>query len=145
MTNFSYVVCRVIVCKVLVVMRRVRAAVIHISRWPSYGTARFAPPPATRITLLFPPTRPVCKRTKNIGSSSAPPIEWHRAGRNSNLEKSSENLPKSGGQIGHNPGKVAPKSGQMGRQHSSKLTKSADCCSPQVKLDCCSLQWRSGF
>ena len=30
-------------------MRRVRAAVIHISRWPS-----FAPPPATRITLLFP-------------------------------------------------------------------------------------------
>ena len=30
-------------------MRRVRAAVIHISRWPS-----FASPPATRITLLFP-------------------------------------------------------------------------------------------
>ena len=34
-------------------MRRVRAAVIHISRWPSYGTARFAPPPAPRFTRSF--------------------------------------------------------------------------------------------
>ena len=36
-------------------MRRVRAAVIHISCCPSYGAARFAHPPAHRTTLFPPP------------------------------------------------------------------------------------------
>ena len=42
----------------LAVMRRVRAAVIHISRWPSQGTASIAPPsPHPALLFLLPPPR----------------------------------------------------------------------------------------
>ena len=58
-------------------MRRVRAAVIHTSRWPSYGTARIATPPPRiprSFALLFPLPPPRVQTDQlYIGSSSAPP------------------------------------------------------------------------
>ena len=83
-------------------MRRIRAAVTHIdinfSPWPStsYGAARFATPPTPRTTrnfvLLFPLPPPRVQTGQYLQQPRT--TEWHRAGRNSNLEKIVGNFAK---------------------------------------------------
>ena len=65
---FPATVARVVVVETLsslAVMRRVRAAVIQTSRWPSYGTARIAlfssSAPRAVSFYCFPSPRPVWK------------------------------------------------------------------------------------